>query len=59
MERKYSIHRVNNRIFQYSVDQIIVLNSLYAFSNKILILQFCRKQNISGADKEARSEHSD
>ena len=45
--------------FNARLDQIIVLNSLYAFSNKILVLQFRRKQNKSVADKEQRNEHSD
>ena len=45
--------------FNARLDQIIVLNSLYAFSFKILILQFRRKQSKSVADKEERNEHSD
>ena len=45
--------------FNTRLDQIIVLNSLYEFSFKILILQFRRKQNKSVADKEARNEYSD
>ena len=45
--------------FNIRLEQIIVLNSLYAFSYKILVLQFRRKQSKSGADKEARNEYSD
>ena len=45
--------------FNTRLDQIIVLNSLYAVGCKIFILQFRRKQSKSVADKEAKNEYSD
>ena len=44
--------------FKTRLDQIIVLDSLYAVGYGILVLQFRRKQSKSVAGKEARNEYS-
>ena len=41
--------------FKTRLDQIIVLNSLYAFSYKILILQFRRKQSALRTKRKGMS----